>query len=67
MKVVFTPIDNQIPNELTIGKTYDATSLDTQRHYYLLKNDEGSYYTYWKGNFTELSVYRKKQIDNIID
>jgi hypothetical protein len=66
MKIVFTPIDNLIPIDLTIGKVYEGFSLDTQKHYYLLKNDKGDYYTYWKGNFTKLEEFRKNQIDEII-
>lgn len=76
MKVVFTPIDNILPINLTIGKTYEVeekmgTDQGKQKSptkdYYLIKNDEGHHYSYWRGNFTELSVYRKGQIDKIID
>jgi hypothetical protein len=75
MKVVFTPIENIIPSNLTIGKIYEVVDLlgtnqDRQnsptKDYYLLKNDDGHHYTYWIGNFTELEKYRKVQIDKII-
>lgn len=73
MKVVFTP-SFQFPLNLTIGKIYEVVSLDNKvgneksptKDYYLIKNDKGHHYTYYKGNFTELSVYRKNQIDKII-
>ena len=75
MKVVFTPIDNILPINLTIGKTYEVVTdgnmvgkqKSTTKDYYLIKNDEGHYYSYWRGNFTELEKYRKNQIDKIID
>jgi hypothetical protein len=75
MKVVFTPIDDLLPMGLTIGKIYEVVSLDNKvgnqksptKDYYLLKNDEGHHYSYWIGNFTELEMYRKEQIDKIID
>jgi hypothetical protein len=74
MKVVFNPIDNILPINLTIGKIYEVVSLDNKvdneksptKDYYLIKNDEGHHYSYWRGNFTELSIYRKNQIDEII-
>lgn len=74
MKVVFTPIDDLLPMGLTIGKIYEVVSLDNKvgnqksptKDYYLIKNDEGNHYSYWIGNFTELSVYRKDQIDKLI-
>ena len=73
MKVVFTP-SFQFPLNLTIGKIYEVVSLDNKvgneksptKDYYLIKNDKGHHYTYYKENFTELSVYRKNQIDKII-
>jgi hypothetical protein len=60
---------------LTIGKTYEVVSLDNKvaneksptKDYYLIKNDKGVHYTYYKENFTELSEYRKNQIDKLID
>ena len=74
MKVVFTPIDNIIPINLTIGKIYEVVSLDNKvgneksptKDYYLIKNDEGHHYSYWKGNFSSLEEWRKDQIDKII-
>ena len=74
MKVVFTPIDNILPINLTVGKVYEVISSDmslgnqksSAKDYYLIKNDEGHYYSYWRGNFTELEMYRKNQIDKII-
>lgn len=74
MKVVFTPIDNILPINLTIGKTYEVISSgnmvgkqkSSTKDYYLIKNDEGHYYSYWRGNFTELEKYRTDQIDKLI-
>jgi hypothetical protein len=71
MKVVFTPIDNILPIDLTIGKVYEVVKLSDNvksptKDYHLIKNDNGKHYSYWIGNFTELSVYRKNQIDKII-
>jgi hypothetical protein len=74
MKVVFTPIDNILPINLTIGKIYEVVSLDNKvgneksstKDYHLLKNDDGNHYSYWIGNFTELEKWRKDQIDKII-
>ena len=74
MKVVFTPIDNILPINLTIGKVYEVISSDmslgnqksSAKDYYLIKNDEGHHYSYWKGNFSSLEEWRKKQIDKII-
>ena len=76
MKVVFTPIDDILSMNLTIGKIYEVISLvdnklgnqkSTTKDFYLLKNDEGHNYSYWIGNFTELEKYRTDQIDKIID
>ena len=75
MKVVFTPIDDLLPMGLTIGKTYEVVTAgnmvgnqkSSTKDYYLIKNDEGHYYSYWIGNFTELEKWRKEQIDKIID
>ena len=74
MKVVFTPIDDLYPMGLTIGKVYDVISADNMvgnqksstKGYYQIQNDNGEQYSYWIGNFTELSVYRKNQIDKLI-
>jgi hypothetical protein len=75
MKVVFTPIDDLLPMGLTIGKTYEVVEKmgtdqgkqkSPTKDYYLIKNDEGHYYSYWRGNFTELEMYRKEQINKII-
>ena len=74
MKVVFTPIDNILPINLTIGKVYEVISSDMSlgnqrsptKDYYLIKNDEGQHYSYWMGNFTPLEKWRKDQIDKII-
>ena len=49
MKVVFTPIDNILPINLTIGKVYEVISSDmslgkqksSAKDYYLIKNDDG--------------------------
>ena len=74
MKVVFTPIDNILPINLTIGKTYEVVTAgnmlgkqkSSAKDYYLIKNDDGHHYSYWKGNFSSLEEWRKKQIDRII-
>ena len=76
MKVVFTPIDNILPINLTIGKIYEVVEKmgtdqgkqkSPTKDYYLIKNDDGHHYSYWMGNFTELEKWRKNQIDKIID
>jgi hypothetical protein len=75
MKVVFTPIDDLLPMGLTIGKIYEVVEKmgtdsgnqkSSTKDYYQIQNDNGEQYSYWIGNFTELSVYRKNQIDKII-
>jgi len=75
MKVVFTPIDNILPINLTIGKVYEVVEKmgtdqgnqkSSAKDYYLIKNDDGHHYSYWRGNFTELSDWRKQQVDKII-
>ena len=75
MKVVFTPIDDLLPMGLTIGKIYEVVEKmgtdsgnekSSTKGYYQIQNDNGEQYSYWIGNFTELSVYRKNQIDKII-
>jgi len=73
MKVVFTPTDNRFPNGwLTIGKTYEVIQTLSERYpsvknYYQIQNDKGDQHSYFTENFTELSEYRKNQIDKIID
>ena len=68
------PFDDCTEVPFTIGKTYEVISSDmslgnqksSAKDYYLIKNDDGHHYSYWKGNFSSLEEWRKKQIDKII-
>ena len=71
MKVVYT---GRPRIDLTIGKTYEVLeTLQTDqkfpfvKHYYQIQDNKGNHYSYVAENFTELSEYRKNQIDKIID
>ena len=73
MKAVYTPIDGRPRIDLTIGKTYEVLeTLQTDQnfpsveHYYQIQDDKGDQHSYRTENFTELSEWRKNQIEEIL-
>ena len=71
MKVIYKPNletmeeGDTLPEHLTEGKIYTVEKSSTH-NYYMMKCDDGEMRYLYKEDFTELSVYRKNQIDKII-
>ena len=71
MKVVYKPNletleeGDTLPQYLTEGKIYTVEKSSTH-NYYMMKCDDGEMRYLYKEDFTELSVYRKDQIDKIL-
>jgi hypothetical protein len=72
MKVIYKPNletmeeGDTLPEHLTEGKIYTVEKSSTH-NYYMMKCDDGEMRYLYKEDFTELSVYRKNQINKIID
>ena len=72
MKVIYKPNletmeeGDTLPEHLTEGKIYTVEKSSTH-NYYMMKCDDGEMRYLYKEDFTELSGYRKNQINKTID